>query len=221
MKVRNLDNRVNTKTLYLFGAGHGAVEIIEGLNAIYLDKTKIICLVDEEHIPDIPKLEVMGREYDIKSTSTAVELDAAFLNTVMDCDFKEHIHKTQPATKLNWIRFVGDHCIGLGQVGMGSILMPYSFVGSTAKVGKFVKLNHRATMLLNTEIGDYSFLGTGSQLLANAKVGTKTLVYSSVTVLPDVTIGDNTVIGAGSVVTKDIPDNVVAYGNPCKVVRRN
>jgi galactoside O-acetyltransferase len=38
-------------------------------------------------------------------------------------------------------------------------------------------------------------------------------------VLPGVTIGENSVIGAGSVVTKDIPDNVVAVGNPCKVLR--
>ena len=38
-------------------------------------------------------------------------------------------------------------------------------------------------------------------------------------VLPGVTIGDNVVIGAGSVVTKDIPSNVVAVGNPCKVLR--
>ncbi|MCO7126452.1 sugar O-acetyltransferase [Sporolactobacillus shoreicorticis] len=38
-------------------------------------------------------------------------------------------------------------------------------------------------------------------------------------VLPGVTIGENSVIGAGSVVTKDIPDNVVAIGNPCKVLR--
>ena len=37
--------------------------------------------------------------------------------------------------------------------------------------------------------------------------------------MPGVTIGDNTVIGAGSVVTKDIPVNVVAVGNPCRVVR--
>lgn len=38
-------------------------------------------------------------------------------------------------------------------------------------------------------------------------------------VVPSVTIGDNTVIGAGSVVTKDIPANVVAVGNPCRVLR--
>lgn len=39
-------------------------------------------------------------------------------------------------------------------------------------------------------------------------------------VLPGVTIGSNTVIGAGSIVTKDIPSNVVAVGNPCKVIKK-
>jgi len=48
---------------------------------------------------------------------------------------------------------------------------------------------------------------------ANAWIG------SGVQVLPGVTIGENSVIGAGSVVTRDIPDNVVAVGNPCRLVR--
>ena len=39
------------------------------------------------------------------------------------------------------------------------------------------------------------------------------------TILPGVTIGDNVTIGAGSVVVKDIPSNVVAVGNPCRVVK--
>lgn len=37
--------------------------------------------------------------------------------------------------------------------------------------------------------------------------------------MPGITIGDNVVVGAGSVVTKDLPDNVVAVGNPCKILR--
>jgi len=41
----------------------------------------------------------------------------------------------------------------------------------------------------------------------------------NVVVLPGVSIGNNSVIGAGSVVTKDIPENVVAVGNPCKIVK--
>jgi acetyltransferase-like isoleucine patch superfamily enzyme len=45
-------------------------------------------------------------------------------------------------------------------------------------------------------------------------------IGGNVTILPGVYIGDNVTIGAGSVVTKDIPDNVIAAGNPCKVIRR-
>lgn len=44
-------------------------------------------------------------------------------------------------------------------------------------------------------------------------------IGAGVTILPGVTIGENSVIGAHSLVTKDVPDNVVAYGNPCRVVR--
>ena len=40
-------------------------------------------------------------------------------------------------------------------------------------------------------------------------------------ILPGVSIGDNSIIGAGSVVTKDIPSNVVAVGNPCEVIKEN
>ena len=42
---------------------------------------------------------------------------------------------------------------------------------------------------------------------------------AGVIVLPGICIGDNTVVGAGSVVTHDLPDNVVAVGNPCRVLR--
>lgn len=45
-------------------------------------------------------------------------------------------------------------------------------------------------------------------------------IGGNVVVLPGVTIGDNVVIGAGSVVNKDIPSNVVAVGNPCKVIKQ-
>ncbi|WP_068268453.1 sugar O-acetyltransferase [Caviibacter abscessus] len=50
-------------------------------------------------------------------------------------------------------------------------------------------------------------------------VGNNVWIGGNVVVLPGVSIGDNTVIGAGSVVTRDIPSNVVAVGNPCKVIK--
>ncbi|MBR0136825.1 MAG: sugar O-acetyltransferase [Erysipelotrichaceae bacterium] len=50
-------------------------------------------------------------------------------------------------------------------------------------------------------------------------IGDNTWLGAGVIIVPGVTIGSNTVIGAGSVVTRDIPDNVVAVGNPCRVLR--
>lgn len=51
------------------------------------------------------------------------------------------------------------------------------------------------------------------------KIGNNVWIGGNTVILPNVTIGDNCVIGAGSVVTKDIPPNVVAAGNPCKIIR--
>ena len=57
------------------------------------------------------------------------------------------------------------------------------------------------------------------QYNAPIHIGRNCWLGAGVIVLPGITIGDNSVIGAGSIVTKDIPANVVAYGNPCKVIR--
>ena len=51
-------------------------------------------------------------------------------------------------------------------------------------------------------------------------IGNNVWIGGNVVITPGVHIGDNVVIGAGSVVTKDIPANVVAAGNPCRVIRR-
>lgn len=51
-------------------------------------------------------------------------------------------------------------------------------------------------------------------------IGNNVWIGGNTTILPGVSIGDNTVIGAGSVVTKNIPSNVLAVGNPCKVIKK-
>ncbi len=57
------------------------------------------------------------------------------------------------------------------------------------------------------------------QFNMNVHIGRNCWIGAGALIMPGVRIGDNTVIGAGSVVTKDVPPNVVAVGNPCKVLR--
>lgn len=58
------------------------------------------------------------------------------------------------------------------------------------------------------------------QYNAPVHIGKNCWIASGVVILPGVTIGDNAVIGAGSIVTKDIPSDVIAVGNPCRVLRK-
>ncbi len=111
--------------------------------------------------------------------------------------------------------------------------------GKHVHFGKGVYANFNLTLVDDTHIyvGDYTMLGpnvvlatAGHPILPELRplayqynmpvhIGKNCWLGAGVIVLPGVTIGDNTVIGAGSVVTKDIPANVVAVGNPCRVLR--
>jgi acetyltransferase-like isoleucine patch superfamily enzyme len=55
----------------------------------------------------------------------------------------------------------------------------------------------------------------------NVRIGKDCQIGVGATIIDNVTIGDNVIIGAGSVVTTSIPNNVVAYGSPCKIIRDN
>ena len=111
--------------------------------------------------------------------------------------------------------------------------------GKHVHFGKSVYANFNLTLVDDTHIyvGDYTMFGpnvvvatAGHPILpelreqvyqynASVKIGRNCWIGAGAIIVPGVTIGDNTVIGAGSVVTKDIPSNVVAVGNPCRVLR--
>lgn len=111
--------------------------------------------------------------------------------------------------------------------------------GHHVHFGKNIYANFNLTLVDDTHIyvGDYTKFGpnvvlasAGHPILPELReksyqynapihIGKNCWLGSGVIVVPGITIGDNVVIGAGSVVTKDIPSNVVAVGNPCKVLR--
>lgn len=114
-----------------------------------------------------------------------------------------------------------------------------NFGGKHVHFGKNIYANFNLTLVDDTHIyvGDYTQFGPNVVLAtaghpicpelreqlyqynAPIRVGRNCWLGANVVVVPGVTIGDNVVVGAGSVVTRDLPDNVVAVGNPCRILR--
>ena len=128
------------------------------------------------------------------------------------------------------------------EIGEGCYIEPpfhSNFGGMNCHFGKFVYANFGLTLVDDTHIyvGDYTLFGPHVtvataghpinpilreklyQYNMPVHIGRNCWIGAGALIMPGVTIGDNVVIGAGSVVTKDIPSNVVAYGNPCRVQR--
>ena len=128
------------------------------------------------------------------------------------------------------------------EIGEGCYIEPpfhANWGGKNVHFGKNVYANFNLTMVDDTHIyvGDAVMFGpnvcvatAGHPILPElrekayqynfpVKIGRNCWIGAGVVIVPGITIGENTVIGAGSVVTKDIPANVVAVGNPCRVLR--
>ena len=128
------------------------------------------------------------------------------------------------------------------EIGEGCYIEPplhANWAGLNCHFGKNVYANFNLTMVDDTDIyvGDFTMFGPnvvvataghpilpplrekGFQYNASVRIGKNCWIGAGALIMPGVTIGDNSVIGAGSVVTKDIPANVIAVGNPAKVLR--
>jgi len=128
-----------------------------------------------------------------------------------------------------------------GKTGKNFKIEPNFFCdyGFNIEIGENFYINHNSVILdcAKVKFGNNVFVGpncgfytavhplkpeernTFREYAKPITIGDNVWIGGSVTILPGVTIGCNTVIGAGSVVTKDIPANVLAFGNPCKPVR--
>lgn len=116
-------------------------------------------------------------------------------------------------TSINKTFFCSSKNVKIGKnVGLNdTFILAYSLV----KIGDNCSFSFRNMIITSThDLNDFSTI-----IAKPVTIGDNVWITTNVTILPGVRIGDNSVIGAGSVVTKDIPSNVFATGNPCRVVK--
>jgi sugar O-acyltransferase (sialic acid O-acetyltransferase NeuD family) len=107
------------------------------------------------------------------------------------------------------------------KLGRGVLINSKVSIAAHTTIGDFVSINRHVSIGHHTTIGDYCSINPGSNIAGNVTIGEGTTIGMGVNIIDGIKIGKNTIIGAGSLVTRDIPDNVVAYGSPCKIIKNN
>lgn len=97
----------------------------------------------------------------------------------------------------------------------GCLITPSPIIGDNVVVNTGSQVNH------DNVIGNSVYLASGVLLSGGVVIGENTLIDDGVIVCLGKQVGKGCIVGAGSVITKNIPDRVIAYGNPCKVIRPN
>lgn len=189
--------------MYLYGAsGHGKVikEILEACGECvdgFIDDNKDLSVLSgipvfHEAVNKSPVIISIGSNNVRK-----------VLGTSLKCEFGIAIHPSaivSPSAK----------------IGEGTVIMPGAIINADAIIGKHCIVNTGASVDHDCVIGDYCHIAPHATLCGMVNVGEGTLIGVGSCVKQCINIGSWSVLGAGSVVVKDVPERVIAYGNPCK-----
>ena len=200
------------KELILYGAGGHCFAVIDLIKSINEYSPKVV-YDDEPKTNEI--LSVLVKKYknqEILGKSICISIGA-------------NKHRKKIAERLSGVfpSFIhkSSHIYTSSKIGIGTVVLPNSTIGSDVKVGKFCIVNNNATISHNSRISDYVHLAINVAIAGGVTIGEGTLVGAGSIILPELTVGKWVTIGAGTVVTKDIPNNAVVYGNPAKIIKYN
>lgn len=198
-------------TINLFGAsGHAKVV----MDIIAAQGDEVGCLYD-----DNPHCDEINDRPVFKSTDKSVE--GPLIVSIGSCKFHKLIAERYGhlkfATAIHSKSIISDSVT----IGEGTVVMPGAIINADTRIGKHCIINTKASIDHECRIGDYVHIAPGVTMSGDVEVGECSWIGVGTCVKQGIRIGKNCMIGAGSVVVRDIPDNVVAYGNPCKIVKQN
>ncbi len=211
------------KNLELVGGGnqsHYTIDIIEKEN-----KYRIVGIIDSIHDIGSDRFgyKIIGRQEDIIELVDSYKIDVgvisigdnwsryAVYNKIVDLvpNF-EFVNAIHPSVVIG-----NNVSLGRGVVAMaGCIFNPKSSIGDFTFFATGAQIEH------DCFVDDFASVSAGSVTGGYVKIGKFSAITLGVTLLDRITIGENSVIGSGSLVVKSIPDDVLAYGNPAKVIRK-
>ncbi len=193
-------------TINLFGASGHAKVIMDIITA---QGDKVGCLYDDNpHYTDIHGIPVYRTE--------GVAVTGPMIISIGSCRVRKMISNrfnVRYAKAIHPSSIVSESA----EIGDGSVVMPNATINADSRIGRHCIVNTGASIDHECRIEDFVHIAPGCTLSGEVVVGEGSWVGVGTCIKQGIHIGRNCMIGAGSVVVKDIPNNVVAYGNPCRI----
>jgi sugar O-acyltransferase (sialic acid O-acetyltransferase NeuD family) len=213
----------DTKPLIVIGGSGFGAKVAE--LARCTQRYNILGFLDDKPIasPDSVLGKHLGSLSDLKSISTC-HPEALFFIALGDNHSRrkvaESVLQSIPLTRFPTIIHPSAIVLPSANIGFGCLLSYGSIVETSVSIGNFVIINTRVSISHHARVDSYSSLAPCAALAGASAVGSETAVGMGVMVHHGISIGSHTVVGSLSLVNKNLPDNVVAIGNPAKVIRQ-
>ncbi len=205
---------------YILGAGaHGRVvaDILRSqglsLDGFIDDDTSLLGMVVAGH-PVVGSLDVIRAEMKLGDAEIIVALGKAPLRLRLARQIQDDGFALLNAIHASAVISPS------ATLGKGICVCAGAVVNPDAVLGDAVIINTGATIDHDCIVGDGVHISPGVHLAGRVRIGTLSFLSTGVSVAPRVQIGANSILGAGSVVVKDIPEGVLAYGVPARVIQK-
>lgn len=199
---------------YIYGFGGISLELAELLAAKGEGISGFV--VDKEYLSSCGDERVISFDDYISCTESSITI------ALGEPAYREKLSKRLAGLGLTESSIIlGDYVSESASIGAGSIVHLGAVVSSNCSVGKCCLINKRVILGHDSTIGDYSVMSPNAITGGHVSIGNRCFVGLGACIRDRVRIGDDVIVGMGSVVTHDIEDGVVVYGNPARVMRRN
>jgi sugar O-acyltransferase (sialic acid O-acetyltransferase NeuD family) len=210
------------KNIVLIGGGNQAHYTIDIINKER--KYNIVGIIDSIHDVGSDRFgyKILGRQEDISKLIHQYNIEGGIISIgdnwiryYVSSQIKKQLPNFKFVNAIHPSVVIGDNV----ELGEGIIMMAGCIINPKSKIGDFTFFATGAQIDHDCNIKNFSSISAGSITGGYVTLEEFSAITLGVTVIDRLKIGKNTVIGAGSLVIKDLPDNVLAYGNPCKVIR--